>query len=175
MTLRLRSTSSVTRTDPVDDDVVLRPAVATDVGAMGQVYVEARRLGRMPNSPWTAPEVAEMLAVRLGSDVAWVAEESGQVVAYVRFVRPDAERIAWVDDLYVHPATRRRGIGGALLDVVRSDLAGGFGLWVFAENHPARRFYASQGLVEVEETDGHDNPEGVPEVRMEWSPDNPDC
>lgn len=150
--------------------MVLRLAADGDVGAMADVYVAARRAGLMPDSPWSSDEMAGVLAGRLGEDETWVAELEGRVVAYVHFVRRDTERVAWVDDLYVHPAVQQRGIGTALLDVAQGVLAQGreegFGLWVFTQNLAARRFYAARGLVEVEETDGSDNPEGVPEVRM---------
>lgn len=156
----------MTPTDSSSVGPVLRPAVVDDVRAMAEVYVAARQAGSMPDSVQSSAEVARVLAARLADDETWVAELEGHVVAYVRFVRPDAERVAWVDDLYVHPRAQRQGIGAALLDVVGSVLGESFGLWVFTQNHAARRFYAARGLVEVEETDGRDNPEGVPEVRM---------
>jgi hypothetical protein len=46
----------------------------------------------------------------------------------------------------------------------------GFGLWVFTSNTPARAFYAGHGFVETERTDGSDNEEHAPDVRMEWRP-----
>ncbi len=74
----------------------------------------------------------------------------------------------WLDDLYVVPGHARRGIGSALLETAKALRPGGFGLWVFETNAPARAFYAGHGLVEVERTDGSDNEERAPDIRMTW-------
>lgn len=157
----------MTPTD-ADGDVVLRPSVSADLTEAAEVHLEARRWGAMPDSPLTQEEVVEGLREAHVAGEVWVAESEGRVVGYVRFVRPDDERVGWVDDLYVHPRESGRGIGSSLLGTVRALLPEGFGLWVFAQNVPARRFYGGQGLEEVEETDGSRDPEGVPEIRMEW-------
>ena len=66
------------------------------------------------------------------------------------------------------PAYQGQGVGGMLLDTVKALHPGGFGLWVFESNDPARRFYARHGLVELEHTDGSGNEERMPDVRMVW-------
>ena len=74
----------------------------------------------------------------------------------------------WLDDLYV---AARRGpgrVGSALLDLVKALRPGGFCLWVFESNTPARAFYRKHGLVELERTDGSANEERAPDVRMAW-------
>ena len=153
--------------------LTLRPALPGDVDALAVLHVAARRAGRMPPSLHSADHVAAALTEALTDDHVWVAELEGRPVGYVRFVAPDATRRAWLDDLYVAPDAERQGIGSTLLDLVRAMLPDGFGLWVFAENHPARRFYAARGLVELGETDGSQNPEGAPEVEMAWEPTTP--
>jgi GNAT superfamily N-acetyltransferase len=87
---------------------------------------------------------------------------AGEVVGYARFTA------TWLDDLYVVPGHAGSGIGSALLDLVKSLRPGGFQLWVFEMNAPARAFYARHGLVERERTDGSGNEESAPDIRMEW-------
>jgi GNAT superfamily N-acetyltransferase len=92
----------------------------------------------------------------------WLAEVDDRVVGCSR------STATWLDDLYVLPDHQGAGIGTALLDVVKARRPGGFGLWVFESNAPARAFYLRQGLVERERTDGSGNEEKAPDVRMEW-------
>ena len=47
-------------------------------------------------------------------DVALVAEENGQTVGFA-LARPKNERVAYLSDVYVRPAFRRRGVARALL------------------------------------------------------------
>ena len=41
---------------------------------------------------------------------------------------------------------------------------------MFESNAPARAFYARHGLVEREHTDGSENEERAPDLRMAWGP-----
>lgn len=58
------------------------------------------------------------------------------------------------------------GLGKSLLDHAK-DLRHHLQLWTFVANAHARRFYAREGFVEVERSDG-DNEEGLPDIRYEW-------
>lgn len=162
------STSSVTPTDdPSEVALVLRPAEPEDVPDLVDVFLTARAAAPMPASVHSPRAVAAFLAARLepGSpDETWVAEVDDVVVGYARFTQ------TWLDDLYVAPGAQRVGVGAALLDLVKTLRPDGFGLWVFTSNTPARAFYAGHGFVEVEHTDGSDNEEGAPDVRMVWEP-----
>jgi chorismate mutase len=60
-----------------------------------------------------------------------------------------------------------------LLDLAKSRRPDGFALWVFVSNAPARGFYHRRGLVELEHTDGSDNEERAPDVRMAWPGERP--
>ena len=91
-----------------------------------------------------------------------MAEVDGEVVGYVRLTP------TWLDDLYVAPQHVGQGIGSVLLDVAKSVRPDGFSLWVFETNTPARAFYRRHGLVEREHTDGSDNEERAPDLRMSW-------
>jgi GNAT superfamily N-acetyltransferase len=80
----------------------------------------------------------------------FVAELGGEVRGFVSG-GPDRAGGAGgeVHALYVDPGSQGRGAGSRLLQAATECLAGaGFteaGLWVFADNHPARGFYESQG------------------------------
>ena len=69
-----------------------------------------------------------------------------------------------IEHLYVQPAHQRRGVGAALLARARAVSPGGLSLWCFVRNRPARAFYAREGFIEVEETDGSGNEEREPDL-----------
>lgn len=145
---------------------VIRPAAPEDADEIADVHLAARRTavaaGAMPAGIHPEPEVRAWLGSRLTVDEVWVAEVGGRVAAYARFTP------TWLDDLYVAPGHQGAGLGGALLELVKSLRPDGFGLWVFETNLRARAFYAAHGLVETERTDGSANEERAPDVRMEW-------
>jgi len=155
--------------DPVGEtpgvaDVQLRPGHAGDLPALAQVHRRAREAAAMP-AP--ADDVEGWTRTWDLDDDLWVAEVDGEPAAYARM------RGAWLDDLYVLPEHQGRGIGTLLLELVRSLRPQGFGLWVFASNAAARRFYAARGLVELEQTDGSGNAEHAPDVRLVWPGERP--
>ena len=147
-------------------DLSLRPAGPDDAGDIAHVHLVSRAaaaaVGSMPPGVHPDSEVEVWLADRLRTDEVWVAEVDAVVVAYARLT---AE---WLDDLYVLPEHSGHGIGTALLELAKALRPDGFGLWVFETNAGARRFYADHGLVEVERTDGSENEERAPDLRMRW-------
>jgi GNAT superfamily N-acetyltransferase len=76
---------------------------------------------------------------------------------------------AWLDDLYVVPERSGHGVGVALLELAKRLRPDGFGLWVFASNTGAQRFYQRHGLLPVERTDGAGNEEKAHDIRYLWS------
>jgi len=144
--------------------VALRPAGPEDADAVAAIHLASRAGAAMPPGIHTDEEVRAWLAGRLEEDEVWVAEIDGEAAGYARFTD------SWLDDLYVVPTYAGQGLGAALLDVVKARLPDGFGLWVFEMNMPARAFYGRHGLVEVERTDGSENEEKSPDIRMEWRP-----
>ena len=147
---------------PAADEVVLRPAEPADVAAVAEVHLLARRAAPMPPPVHTDAEVRAWLACRIDQDETLVAEVGGRVAAYARLTED------WLDDLYVAPAHAGQGLGSALLDLAKGLRPGGFSLWVFETNTPARAFYRRHGLAELERTDGSGNEEGAPDLRMAW-------
>lgn len=146
-------------------DVQVRPGHAHDLPALARVHRRAREVAAMPSAEGDVE--AWVRTWDLDEDDLWVAEVDGEPAAYARM------RGAWLDDLYVLPEHQGRGIGTLLLDVVCSLRPQGFGLWVFASNAAARRFYAGRGLVELEQTDGSGNAEHAPDVRLVWPGERP--
>jgi hypothetical protein len=103
----------------------------------------------------------------LSSRDVWVVEEDDTVVAFANLTP------TWLDGLYVAPGAQRSGLGSQLLDVAKSVPPGGFDLWVFEMNTPARGFYRRHELVELERTDGSTIEDQAPDVKMVWPGANP--
>jgi GNAT superfamily N-acetyltransferase len=143
-------------------DLQLRPAVPDDVPRLAEVQLAARDASPMPPGLHPLPEVRDHIAELFGSSETWVAELDGRIVGYARFTR------TWLDDLYVEPGAQGRGVGSALLDLVKARHPDGFSLWVFVSNVPARRFYEARGLVEHLRTDGAGNEEKAPDIQLVW-------
>jgi GNAT superfamily N-acetyltransferase len=152
-------------TEPTD--VLLRPAGREDLPAIADLYLRVRAAA-VPAMPPQVHTVEEVHAHVAGWDLAhsevWLAEEHGTPVAFM------VVEEHWLSSLYVVPEAAGRGIGSALLDVAKRLRPGGFSLWVFESNTPARDFYRHRGLVELERTDGSGNEENAPDIKMAWRP-----
>jgi uncharacterized damage-inducible protein DinB/GNAT superfamily N-acetyltransferase len=105
----------------------------------------------------------------------WMALVQGEPAGFV-YVRPreDARWGTLVDNLHVLAAHQGRGIGRRLLHTVgewgvRHAPHDAVHLWVFADNHAARGFYARVGGTEVERVD-REASDGrlLPEYRVSW-------
>lgn len=70
--------------------------------------------------------------------------------------------------LYLAPQARSQGWGTVLLDHAKT-CAPRLTLWTFQANIRARAFYARNGFVEVETSDGAANDEKLPDVRLLWT------
>jgi RimJ/RimL family protein N-acetyltransferase len=155
-------------TDPQPDgapDLVLRPGSPEDADALARLATAARHAAvpAMPPSVHTPEEDRAWIGRQLaGEREAWVAERDGELVGYI-LLEP-----RWLHSIYVRPGLTGRGIGTALLDLVKALRSDGFALWVFESNAGARRFYARHGLLELEHTDGSSNEERARDLRMAW-------
>ena len=151
------------------DDLLIRVAEPGESAALAAVYGRSRAAAAMPPGIHTADEDRGWFADRLddGDHEVWVAERGGSVLGYAMATR------TWLDHLFVDPPAQGRGVGETLLDTVKGVRPGGFCLWVFETNTPARDFYRRRGLVELERTDGSGNEEGAPDLRMAWPGQDP--
>ncbi|QNN53077.1 GNAT family N-acetyltransferase [Nocardioides mesophilus] len=164
--------------DPLED-LVLRPATVSDADELAALFLASREAAfpAMPRPVHPPDEVRAWFGEVLGERPrtlpmpaereTWVAERRdgpgpGRLVGYA-VVDPD-----WLDSLYVHPGLVGQGLGGLLLDLVKSLRPGGFGLWVFETNRPAQAFYRRHGLHVVRRTDGSENEERAPDLEMAW-------
>jgi GNAT superfamily N-acetyltransferase len=126
--------------------VEIRPLAAPDVDAVSATLrhrvVVADRLDRQRRG--------ECLYA-----IAWDGNRpSGQALLHWRrppalSVRPDVDALPYLEDLFVLPAKRRRGIGTALLGACLTTAAArghpAISLAVNVDNHPARRLYDRLG------------------------------
>jgi GNAT superfamily N-acetyltransferase len=154
----------VTRTE----DVTVRPAAGADADAVADLYTAARAhaVPQMPPALHTNAEDRAYVARRMTEDdvTVWIAERDGDLLAFATCTP------TFLDALYVRPDLQGEGLGSLLLDVVEATHPDGYELWVFESNLGARRLYERRGLVEVERTDGSDNEEKSPDIRMAWRP-----
>ena len=149
----------------VPTELLLRPAVAADLSAVADLYLEVREAA-VPSMPPQVHTVAEVHAHVGGWDLVardvWLAEVEARPVAFMVLEG------AWLNALYVLPGHARVGVGSALLELAKNLRPEGFCLWVFESNAPAREFYRARGVVELERTDGSANEERAPDLRMAW-------
>jgi ribosomal protein S18 acetylase RimI-like enzyme len=139
---------------------LIRPALPADARAIATVHVATWRdayAGLLPDEVLAGLDVAERadrwrdrLAAPAAGVFVLVLEQDGRVGGFVsggpsRDQFPGGEVYA----IYVDPAGQRRGGGSRLLVAAARHLAQAHftdaSLWVMAGNHPARRFYESQG------------------------------
>lgn len=94
----------------------------------------------------------------------WVAVAEGVVVGLL--VLDDGE----LEQLYLDPPWRGRGLGDRFMDLAKRQRPNGLGLWTFQVNGAAHRFYERHGFIADERTDGLRNEEREPDVRYVWRP-----
>ena len=152
------------------EEVHLRPAVRGDLAAVADLHVRVRRASTPAMPPLVGgPEERPRRTCRgwdLDTHELWLAE-TDVLVGYAMVHEQ------WLHSLYVDPAVQGQGIGSMLLDLAKVLRPTGFCLYVFESNTPARLFYARQGLVELERTDGSTNAEHAPDIRMAWPGPDP--
>ncbi|RDI68492.1 GNAT family N-acetyltransferase [Nocardia pseudobrasiliensis] len=146
--------------------VLIRRAVQADAAAVAEVWIRsfdaALPTVRRPRDDdrirdWFVHNVVP-------TRETWVAEARDAVVGVM--VLHNGE----LDQLYLDPDWRGRGIGDRLIAVAKERCPGGLELWTFQVNTPAQRFYERHGFVESFRTDGSENEEREPDIRYVWKP-----
>lgn len=142
----------------------LRAAAAADAPEVARVLIDSRR-ELMPFAPSAHSDdevrawAREVLIPTGGVTVACF----GGAVAGVLAVS-QADGIAWIEQLCVHPANVARGAGSALLAHALATLPRPLQLYTFQANRHARDFYERHGFAAVAFSDGEDNEEHRPDV-----------
>jgi GNAT superfamily N-acetyltransferase len=152
------------------DPVVLRRARPADAVPVAEVWLRSfdaalPTVRRAHPDPDVRRWIRDVL-VPLGD--TWVAEVDDAVVGVLALSE------GWIDQLYLHPEHRGRGIGDRFVALAQRRHPAGLQLWTFQVNGPARRFYERHGFVAAEFTDGSGNEEREPDVRYVWRPARPD-
>jgi ribosomal protein S18 acetylase RimI-like enzyme len=145
------------------EDLMIRRARPSDVPYIAQVMRDARTAAM----PWlpvlhSVTEDLEFFGRQVEANATYVAAIADRVVGFA--VVDELEHS--LEHLYLDPGLRRRGIGSVLLAHVRSCHPEPLVLWCFTDNTAARAFYRAQGAEELYETDGRDNEERTPDVRL---------
>jgi GNAT superfamily N-acetyltransferase len=104
-------------------DCVITPAGPVDVDAAAELLLAQLREHDIPVSHAHVTRRVDA-AVRAGDPLVLLAIEEGAPVgvAYVSFAQPLEHEgtVAWLEELYVRPASRERGVGARLLEAVRA-------------------------------------------------------
>jgi ribosomal protein S18 acetylase RimI-like enzyme len=161
----------------------VRRAVPEDAAAIAAVHV---RTWQVAYRGLVADELLDRLSVAQ-REAVWretlageqppavlVATSDGVVVGFCAVAAPsrdgDAdERVAEIEAIYVDPDLWRAGVGRALMKSALADLRAAewhaVTLWVLAENHQARDFYAHFGFEPDGAETAHES-SGLTEVRL---------
>ncbi|MET0998492.1 MAG: GNAT family N-acetyltransferase [Marmoricola sp.] len=151
------------------DEFELRPGFRHDLYSLPEVFVAATTAPGHPPDTRTPQEIRTWclhLLDRPGREL-WVAVRDEVPLGFV-LLEGD-----WVNLIFVHPHRPARGVGAALLDLVKGLRPHGFGLRVYQANERARAFYRKHGLVELERTDGSSYHDAEPDLQMAWPGDDP--
>jgi GNAT superfamily N-acetyltransferase len=146
--------------------VALRRAKPADAAVVADIWLASFRAA-LPTVRLvhTDDEVRDWIArVVVGQYETWVAEAEGAIVGFM------ALHDDWIEQLYLRPDWRGRGLGRQFVALAKERSPGGLQLWCFQVNAPARRFYEGIGFTPAELTDGARNAEHEPDIRYEWRP-----
>ncbi|MBL1288016.1 GNAT family N-acetyltransferase [Streptomyces sp. NPDC057067] len=149
-----------------DTSVRLREATAGDAEEVTRVYLASRAaaLPYLPRVHSDADTLAWITHVLLPGGRTWVAEgEAGELLGFASLDGGE------LDQLYLRPDVRRRGIGTLLLERAKEASRGELSLYTFRRNAAARAFYERHGFVAEAYDDGGRNEEREPDVLYRWT------
>jgi len=154
---------------PESEEFTLRPGSREDLPDFQEVFDAATAGPDHPAETRTPDEVRawfRSLLDRPGREL-WVAVRGELALGFVLLEG------AWVNLIFVHPDRSARGVGAALIDLVKGLRPRGFGLRVYQVNDRARTFYLKHGLVELERTHGSSYADAEPDLQMAWLGEHP--
>lgn len=153
----------------------LRPAVEADGPAVAEVYLRSLRIALPRISSIHSDESIRAWVVDhiMNEHEIWVGVDGhDRLVGMLGLGPPDPTAIdtihARIQYLYLDPSVIGMGLGERFVELAKEHFSEGLQLWAFQVNVAAQRFYARHGFVEVERTDGAENDEREPDVRMTW-------
>ena len=150
------------------DEILVRRAGDADAAAAAGVWLRSYSAAlptvRRAHSDDEVREWFRTVVIPGPELETWVAVAGDRVVGLL--VMSDT----FVEQLYLDPDFRGRGIGDRLVNLAKRLRPRGLELWTFQVNGPARRFYERHGFRAAEVTDGHDNEEREPDIRYVWRP-----
>lgn len=154
--------------DP-EEEFELRPGFRDDLYSLQEIFAAA---SRGPGHPPETREPGEVRVWILGlldhpDRELWLAVRGEVQLGFVLVERD------WLNLIFVHPERPARGVGAALLDLVKGLRPRGFGLRVYQANERARAFYRAHGLIELESTDGSSYHDATPDLQMAWLGEDP--
>lgn len=143
-----------------NDALAIRPAVAADTARIVQFIRDLADYEKLLDAvKITEADLDRDLfgpSPRIFCEIAeWDGEAVGFALWFYTYSTFQGRHGIWLEDLYVEPGQRGRGIGKALLEhlaqrCVREGL-GRFEWWVLNWNEPSIQFYKSQGGVMQDE------------------------
>lgn len=136
------------------DEIRIRPASPDDASTIHRFIAELAEFEREPEAVETTPErIREQLAAQSPPFECLLAEVAGEAAGFALFF-PNystwrGRQGIYLEDLYVSPAFRRRGVARALVrrvaEIALERGAGRLELSVLDWNHGAMDFYRSLG------------------------------
>lgn len=147
-------------------DIKIRYGQPEDAEAIASILIASRKAA-LPFAPipYSDAEVLHWVQKVLLLDFrVWLAceRESGRAVGMAAMVD------GFVDQLYLHPAWYRQGVGTLLMERMKAESQGYLELYCFQRNKDARAFYEDQGFTLAAERDGSANVEGQPDCLYRW-------
>jgi GNAT superfamily N-acetyltransferase len=147
-------------------EVIIRRATDDDAEATATMWLRSRTVA-LPTVRLAHSDEAVrgwFRTVVIPQHDTWVADAAGAIVGVLVL------KGQFVEQLYLDPDWRGRGIGDRMVALAKTRRPEGLELWTFQVNGPAQRFYERHGFRPVERTNGADNEEREPDIRYAWSP-----
>ena len=106
-----------------DADLLVRPAAATDVMTLLELFGELAEYEHLEHElKATEEQLGEALFGARPAAEALIAEREGEAIGYALFFPTFSSFLAstgvWLEDLFVRPNSRGEGVGKALLETV---------------------------------------------------------